>query len=116
MTAASTSARNTSSRSGWWTLRLLLGWALVAGLAYYLWTPGDWPTKLFAWVLLALLADECWFGYMALALGVPSLISPTCAARTVVLRILLIDGALFALLDFETLWRAICCRLVRRFL
>lgn len=101
MTAASTHNRNTSLRSGWWTfLRLLLGWALVAGLAYYLWTPGDWPTKLLAWVLLALLADECagWFGYMALALGVLPLISPHAPPEQWFIVLPLIGGALFALL------------------
>ncbi len=104
MTAVSASTRARPDRSGLWTfLRLLGGWATVALLAYLLWTPSKdwgWPTLLFGWVLLTLLADEFagWFGYMALALGVLPLLHGAATPEQWYIILPLIGGAMFALL------------------
>ncbi|MFC6660204.1 hypothetical protein [Deinococcus multiflagellatus] len=47
-------------------------------LAYFMWTPGEWTTRLFAWVLLTILADEFggWYGYAGLAMGALGSLSP----------------------------------------
>ncbi|GAA5503322.1 hypothetical protein Dxin01_03079 [Deinococcus xinjiangensis] len=104
MTAVSAPARTKPDRSGLWTfLRLLGGWATVAALAYLLWMPSKdsgWPTMLFGWVLLTLLADEFagWFGYIALALGILPLLHAETAPEQWFIILPLIGGALFALL------------------
>ena len=104
MTAASAPTRKAANRSGLWTfLRLLGGWATVAALAYLLWTPSTecgWPTLLFGWVLLTLLADEFagWFGYMALALGILPLLHGAATPEQWYIILPLIGGAMFALL------------------
>lgn len=104
MTAVSAPARTKPDRSGLWTfLRLLGGWATVAALAYLLWMPSKdwgWPTMLFSWVLLTLLADEFagWFGYIALALGILPLLHAETAPEQWFIILPLIGGALFALL------------------
>lgn len=101
MTAASLPPRQRSARAGLWTaLRLLVGLALLAALAYFMWTPGDWPTRLFAWVLLTVLADECagWFGYAGLLLGGLAFFAPSAPPEQWTLIVPLVGGALFALL------------------
>lgn len=101
MTAASLPPRRRPARAGLWTaLRLLVGLALLAALAYFMWTPGDWPTRLFAWVLLTILADECagWFGYTGLALGALAFFAPSAPPEQWTLIVPLVGGALFALL------------------
>ena len=101
MTAASLPPRQRSARAGLWTaLRLLVGLALLAALAYFMWTPGDWSTRLFAWVLLTILADECagWFGYAGLALGALAFFAPSAPPEQWTLIVPLVGGALFALL------------------
>lgn len=81
-------------------LRLISGWLVLAGLAYFMWTPGDWPTRLMAWVFLAILADEFagWFGYIGLALGGLGYFSPTAPPEQWLVILPLVGGALFALL------------------
>lgn len=101
MTAASLPPRRRPARAGLWTaLRLLVGLALLAALVYFMWTPGDWPTRLFAWVLLTILADECagWFGYTGLALGALAFFAPSAPPEQWALIVPLVGGALFALL------------------
>lgn len=101
MTAASLPPRRRPARAGLWTaLRLLAGLVLLAALAYFMWTPGDWPTRLFAWVLLTILADECagWFGYTGLALGALAFFAPSAPPEQWTLIVPLVGGALFALL------------------
>lgn len=92
-----------TAASGWWTfLRLVGGWLTVAVLAYLLWMPSKdfgWTKMMFAWILLALLADEFagWFGYIGLALGLlPFLYAGTPEQWFIIFP--LIGGALFALL------------------
>ena len=101
MTAASLPPRRRPARAGLWTaLRLIAGLALLAALVYFMWTPGDWPTRLFAWVLLTILADECagWFGYAGLALGALAFFAPSAPPEQWALIVPLVGGALFALL------------------
>ncbi|MFC5849938.1 hypothetical protein [Deinococcus petrolearius] len=101
MTAASLPPRQRSARAGLWTaLRLLVGLALLAALVSFMWTPGEWPTRLFAWVLLTILADECagWFGYAGLALGGLAFFAPSAPPEQWTLIVPLVGGALFALL------------------
>ncbi|WP_240730750.1 hypothetical protein [Deinococcus sp. S9] len=84
----------------WMLLRLLGGWALVALLAYSLWSPGDWVTQLLAWVLLTILADEFggWFGYIGALLGGLPFFAPGGAAAQWTVIVPLVGGALLALL------------------
>ena len=101
MTAASLPPRRRSAHAGLWTaLRLLAGLALLVALAYFMWTPGDWPTRLFAWVLLTILADECagWFGYAGLAMGALAFFAPSAPPEQWTLIVPLVGGALGALL------------------
>lgn len=102
MTAAAAPTPQTQrERRGVWTfLRFITGLALLAGLAYFLWTPGDWANKLFVWVLLTILADECagWFGYVGLALGALVLLAPGATPEQWFVVLPLVGGALFALL------------------
>lgn len=84
----------------WTFLRLLGGWATVAVLAYLMWTPGDWPTRLLAWVGLTILADEFggWFGYIGAVLGgLPFFADAAPPAQWAVI-VPLVGGALIALL------------------
>ncbi|GAA5514822.1 hypothetical protein Dcar01_03583 [Deinococcus carri] len=91
-------ARRTSP---WWTLlRLLGGWVLVGLLAYFLWTPGEWPVRLLAWVLLTILADEFggWFGYIGVLLGGLPFLAPGALPAPWLVIAPLVGGALLALL------------------
>lgn len=102
MTGALPSAQTgTSELSPVWTLlRLLGGWALVGLLAYFLWVPSDWSTRLLAWVLLTILADEFggWFGYIGALLGGLPFFAPEGAAVQWTVIVPLVGGALLALL------------------
>ncbi|MCD0160454.1 hypothetical protein IHN63_03940 [Deinococcus sp. 6YEL10] len=66
------------ARPGVTLLKLTLGAACLLALAYFQWTPGEWPVRLLTWVLLTLLADEFggWFGYAGLLLGGVGYLSP----------------------------------------
>lgn len=66
------------ARPGMTLLKLTLGAACLLALAYFQWTPGEWPVRLLTWVLLTLLADEFggWFGYAGLLLGGVGYLSP----------------------------------------
>lgn len=99
-TAAPTPQTQRERRGVWTFLRFITGLALLAGLAYFLWTPGDWANKLFVWVLLTILADECagWFGYVGLALGALVLLAPGATPEQWFVVLPLVGGALFALL------------------
>lgn len=50
----------------------VLGLACLGALAYVMTLPLDWQTKLVAWIVLTLIADEAgnWFGYSAIVLGI----------------------------------------------
>ncbi|UQN06121.1 hypothetical protein [Deinococcus sp. QL22] len=88
-------------RAGWLDVaRLVGGWALLAVLAYFMWTPGDWPVRLLAWVLLVILADEFggWFGYIGVVLGGLAFLSPTAPPAQWLIIVPLVGGALMALL------------------
>lgn len=100
MTAAATSSTPANRRALLTFLRFFAGLALLAGLAFFLWTPGEWQNKLFAWVLLTILADECagWFGYAGLGLGLLVLIAPGTPPEQWFVILPLIGAALFALL------------------
>ena len=91
-------ARNRARFLGF--LRVFAGLALLGVLAYLLWTPGEWTTKLMAWVLVTLLADELggWFGYIGLGLGVLGLLAPETPLAQWLVIFPLIGGALMALL------------------
>lgn len=81
-------------------LRLLGGWAVVALLAYVMWTPGDWPLRLLAWVGLTILADEFggWFGYIGVVLGGLAFLAPAAPPAQWAIIVPLVGGALLALL------------------
>lgn len=84
-----------------WTIaRLLSGWLTLAVLAYFMWSPGDWPIRLFIWILLTLLADEFagWFGYIAIALGALAFFSPYAPPEQWFIIVPLLGCALFATL------------------
>lgn len=100
MTVAASPSAQADRKALWTFLRVLLGLALLAGLAYFLWTPGAWANKLFVWVLLTLLADECsgWFGYAGVALGALVLIAPGTTPEQWFVVLPLIGAGLFALL------------------
>ena len=100
MTVAAAPSAQADRKALWTFLRVLLGLALLAGLAYFLWTPGVWTNKLFVWVLLTILADECagWFGYLGLALGALVLLAPGTAPERWFVVLPLVGAALFALL------------------
>ncbi|WP_197474628.1 hypothetical protein [Deinococcus puniceus] len=88
-------------RAGWLDLaRLVGGWALLAVLAYFMWTPGDWPVRLLAWVLLVILADEFggWFGYLGVVLGGLAFLSPSAPPAQWLIIVPLVGGALLSLL------------------
>lgn len=88
-------------RAGWLDLtRLVGGWAVLAVLASFMWTPGDWPVRLLAWVLLVILADEFggWFGYIGVVLGGLAFLSPTAPPAQWLIIVPLVGGALMALL------------------
>ncbi|PTA69054.1 hypothetical protein [Deinococcus arcticus] len=79
----------------------LLGGVLVLGLlAYFMWTPGEWTTRLFAWVLLTIVADEFggWYGYGGLALGALGYLSPVTPPEQWSVILPLVGGALGGLL------------------
>ncbi|AZI42099.1 hypothetical protein EHF33_04530 [Deinococcus psychrotolerans] len=50
----------------------VLGLVSLGALAYVMTLPLDWQTKLVAWIVLTLIADEAgnWFGYSAIVLGI----------------------------------------------
>ncbi|TSA86117.1 hypothetical protein FNU79_07990 [Deinococcus detaillensis] len=50
----------------------VLGLLSLGALAYVMTLPLDWQTKLVAWIVLTLIADEAgnWFGYSAVVLGI----------------------------------------------
>ena len=100
MTVAAAPTTQADRKALWTFLRFVLGLALLGGLAYFLWTPGDWANKLFVWVLLTILADECagWFGYIGLALGALVLLAPGATPEQWFVALPLIGAALFALL------------------
>ncbi|WP_243760103.1 hypothetical protein [Deinococcus radiodurans] len=100
MTVAAAPSAQADRKALWTFLRVLLGLALLAGLAYFLWTPGVWTNKLFVWVLLTILADECagWFGYLGLALGALVFLAPGATPEQWLVVAPLIAAALFALL------------------
>lgn len=87
-------------RKGLFLLRLFLGLLALGGLTYFLWTPGDWANKVFVWVLLTILADECagWFGYIGLALGALVFLAPGATPEQWFAAFPLVLGSLFALL------------------
>lgn len=87
-------------RKGLFFLRLFLGLLALGGLTYFLWTPGDWVNKVFVWVLLTILADECagWFGYIGLVLGALVFLAPGTTPEQWYAAFPLVLGALFALL------------------
>ncbi|GAA5439601.1 hypothetical protein ACFQDE_15185 [Deinococcus caeni] len=76
--AAPTTPPEQAARPGMTLLKLTLGAACLLALAYFQWTPGEWPVRLLTWVLLTLLADEFggWFGYAGLLLGGVGYLSP----------------------------------------
>lgn len=100
MTAAATSSTPANRRALLTFLRLFAGLCILAGLAFFLWTPGAWQNKLFVWVLLTILADECagWFGYAGVALGLIVLFAPGATPEQWFVILPLIGAALFALL------------------
>ncbi|GAA0518954.1 hypothetical protein [Deinococcus depolymerans] len=67
-----------AARPGMALLRVVAGAACLLILAYFQWTPGEWPVRVLTWVLLTLLADEFggWFGYAGLLLGGLGYLSP----------------------------------------
>ena len=81
-------------------LRIFGGLMTLFALAYFMWTPGEWPTMLLVWVLLTLLADEFggWFGYIGLVLGGLGYFSPDQPAAQWLVILPLVGGALFAML------------------
>ncbi|PNY80379.1 hypothetical protein [Deinococcus koreensis] len=81
-------------------LRLFGGAATLLVLAYFMWTPGEWPTRLLAWVALTILADEFggWFGYVGVLLGGLGYLSPEAQPAQWLVILPLVGGALFALL------------------
>lgn len=81
-------------------LRIFGGLMTLFALAYFMWTPGEWPTMLLVWVLLTLLADEFggWFGYIGLVLGGLGYFSPDQPAAQWLVILPLVGGALFAVL------------------
>lgn len=100
MTVASTSGTTPQTTTLWTFIRLVSGWLILAVLAYFMWAPGDWPIRLFVWILLTLLADEFagWFGYIAIALGVLAFFSPAAPPEQWFIIVPLIGCALFATL------------------
>lgn len=100
MTVASTSGTTPQTSTLWTVIRLISGWLILAVLAYFMWAPGDWPIRLFVWILFTLLADELagWFGYIAIALGALAFFSPAAPPEQWFIIVPLIGGALFATL------------------
>ncbi|MBZ9751433.1 hypothetical protein K7W42_11215 [Deinococcus sp. HMF7604] len=89
------------TRSATHALIHLLGGVLVLGLlAYFMWTPGEWTTRLLAWVLLTILADEFggWYGYAGLVLGGLGYFSPVAPPEQWSVVLPLVGGALGGLL------------------
>ncbi|GHF48170.1 hypothetical protein HNQ07_002681 [Deinococcus metalli] len=81
-------------------LRIFGGVMTLFALAYYMWTPGEWPNELLVWVLLTILADEFggWFGYAGLLLGGLGYFSPEPPPAQWLVILPLIGGVLFAAL------------------
>ncbi|WP_291429520.1 hypothetical protein [Deinococcus sp.] len=77
-------------------LKLLGGAVCLLTLAYFQWTPGEWPVRLLTWVLLTLLADEFggWFGYGGLVLGGLGYFSPVQPPAEWLIILPLVGGAL----------------------
>lgn len=94
------SARPLKTRWSSALLRLVLGGLLLLALAYYMWTPHNWPEKLFVWVLLTILADEFdgWFGYLGVLAAGLAFVSPHAPPAQWLIIVPLIGGSLFALL------------------
>ncbi|GGR46763.1 hypothetical protein GCM10008959_04750 [Deinococcus seoulensis] len=83
------------------TLMKLLGGAVcLLALAYFQWTPGEWPVRLLTWVLLTLLADEFggWFGYAGLVMGGLGYFSPVQPPAEWLVILPLVGGALMGTL------------------
>ena len=81
-------------------LKLLGGAVCLLTLAYFQWTPGEWPVRLLTWVLLTLLADEFggWFGYGGLILGGLGYFSPVEPPAEWLIILPLVGGALMGTL------------------
>ena len=81
-------------------LRLFGGVVTLLILAYFMWTPGEWPTRLLVWVALTILADEFGggFGYLGVLLGGLGYLSPEVQPAQWLVILPLVGGALFALL------------------
>ncbi|WP_309571515.1 hypothetical protein [Deinococcus sp.] len=81
-------------------LRIFGGVMTLFALAYFMWTPGEWPNLLLVWVLLTILADEFggWFGYVGLILGGLGYFSPEQPPAQWLVILPLVGGALFAVL------------------
>ena len=81
-------------------LRLFGGVLTLLVLAYFMWTPGEWPTRLLVWVALTILADEFggWFGYLGVLLGGLGYFSSEAQPAQWLIILPLVGGALFALL------------------
>lgn len=88
------------ARPGMTLLKLTLGAACLLALAYFQWTPGEWPVRLLTWVLLTLLADEFggWFGYAGLLLGGVGYLSPVEPPAEWLIILPLVGGALMGTL------------------
>lgn len=100
MTLASPPHSSQARITLWTIARILSGWLTLAVLAYFMWSPGDWPIRLFVWILLTILADEFagWFGYIAIALGALAFFSPYAPPEQWFIIVPLLGCALFATL------------------
>lgn len=79
---------------------LLGGLITLAALAYFQWTPGEWPVRLLTWVALTIIADEFdgWYGYAALVLGGLGYFSPVTPPEQWSVILPLVGGALAGVL------------------
>ncbi|AWT35169.1 hypothetical protein GCM10008956_21300 [Deinococcus arenae] len=79
---------------------LLGGLITLAVLAYFQWTPGEWPVRLLTWVALTIIADEFdgWYGYAALVLGGLGYFSPVTPPEQWSVILPLVGGALAGVL------------------
>ncbi|UBV41730.1 hypothetical protein LAJ19_08700 [Deinococcus taeanensis] len=79
---------------------LIGGLLTLAALAYFQWTPGEWPARLLSWVLLTIVADEFdgWYGYIGLVLGGLGYFSPVSPPEQWSVILPLVGGALAGVL------------------